>query len=73
MPRITIDGIEANTEDLSDSARALLEKARFAEMQARSLREETAVLMRARQAFVADLKEALARTPSMGSSPETGG
>jgi hypothetical protein len=72
MPRITIDGIEANTEDLSDAARALLEKARFAEMQARSLREEIAVLMRARQAFVADLKETLARTPSIGGTPAAG-
>jgi hypothetical protein len=72
MPRITIDGIEANTEDLSDAARALLEKARFAEMQARSLREELAVLMRARQAFVADLKEALVHTPSIDASPAKG-
>lgn len=66
MPRISIDGMEGNTEDLSDNARALLEKARVAEMQTRTIREELMILLRARQAYVADLKEALAHTPSVG-------
>jgi hypothetical protein len=62
MPKITVDGIEYNTEDLSDNGKAQLASLQFLEVQMAKLNNEIAVYQTARNAYVAALKAALATT-----------
>jgi hypothetical protein len=57
MPKITIDGIEYNTEDLSDNGKAQLASLQFLEAQMNKLKSEIAVYQTARNAYVNALKE----------------
>jgi len=59
MPKITVDGIEYNSEDLSDKGKAQLASLQFLEVQMRKLKSEVAVYQTARQAYVAALKAEL--------------
>jgi len=43
MPKITVDGIEYNTEDLSDNGKAQLASLQFLEVQMSKLQNEIAV------------------------------
>jgi len=56
MPKITIDELEYNTEDLSDEGMAQFANLRFVETQLLQLRNEIAVYQTAQQAFVATLR-----------------
>ena len=62
MPKITVDGIEYNSEDLSDKGKAQLASLQFLEVQMRKLKSEVAVYQTARQAYVAALKAELEKT-----------
>jgi hypothetical protein len=62
MPKITVDGIEYNTEDLSDNGKAQLASLQFLEVQMAKLNNEIAVYQTARNAYVAALKAALQQT-----------
>ena len=59
MPKITVDGIEYNTEDLSDNGKAQLASLQFLEVQMEKLRGEIAVYQTARNSYVAALKAEL--------------
>ena len=61
MPKITVDGIEYNTEDLSDNGKAQLASLQFLEVQMKKLKAEIAVYQTARGAYVAALKAELER------------
>ena len=59
MPKITIDDVEYNTEDLSDNGKAQLASLQFLEAQMRKLNSEIVVYQTARLAYVAALKAEL--------------
>ena len=56
MPRIKLDDIEYNSEDMSDTAKAQFISLQFAEAQIRKLKQELALGETARQAYIAALK-----------------
>ena len=59
MPKITIDEIEYNTEDLSDNGKAQLASLQFLEVQMQKLKSEIAVYQTARISYVNALKAEL--------------
>ena len=59
MPKITVDGIEYNTEDLTENGKAQLASLQFLEVQMNKLKSEIAVYQTARSSYVKALKEAL--------------
>ena len=59
MPQITVDGVEYNTEDLSDNGKAQLASLQFLEVQLQKLKSEIAVYQTAKAAYSAALKQAL--------------
>ena len=59
MPKITVDGIDYNTEDLSDNGKAQLASLQFLEVQMKKLKAEIAVYTTARNSYVAALKTEL--------------
>ena len=56
MPKITVDGVEYNTEDLSDNGKAQLASLKFLEVQMNKLQNEISVFQTAKAAYVAALK-----------------
>ena len=56
MPKITVDNIEYNTEDLSDKGKAQLASLQFLEVQMKKLQSEISVYKTARNTYVATLK-----------------
>lgn len=62
MPKITVDGIEYNSEDLSENGKAQLASLQFLDVQMNKLKSEIAVYQTARNSYVAALKEALNNT-----------
>ena len=59
MPKITVDGIEYNTEDLTENGKAQLASLQFLEAQMSKLKSEIAVYQTARNAYVSALKDEL--------------
>ena len=59
MPKITVDGIEYNTEDLSDNGKAQLASLQFLEVQMSKLRNEIAAFQTAKNAYIIALKAEL--------------
>ena len=59
MPKITVDGIDYNTEDLSDNGKAQLASLQFLEVQLNKIKGEIAVYQTARNSYVAALKAEL--------------
>jgi len=59
MPKITVDGIDYNTEDLSDNGKAQLASLQFLEVQLNKLKSEIAVYQTAKNAYVTALKAEL--------------
>jgi hypothetical protein len=62
MPKITVDGIDYNTEDLSDNGKAQLASLQFLEVQMNKLQNEIAVFQTAKTAYAAALKVELEKT-----------
>ena len=56
MPKIKIDSIEYNTEDLSDHGQAVLKSLQFLEVQMQNLKNEVGVYQTAQRTYVAALK-----------------
>ena len=56
MPKINVDGIEYNTEDLSDRGKAQVASLQFLEVQMNKLKSEIAVYQTARNSYVTALK-----------------
>ena len=59
MPKITVDDIEYNTEDLTDNGKAQLASLQFLEVQMAKLRSEIAVYQTARNTYISALKSEL--------------
>ena len=59
MPKITIDDIEYNTEDMSDNAKAQLASLQFLEVQMTKIKSEIAVYETAKSAYIQSLKSEL--------------
>ena len=59
MPKITVDDIEYNTEDLSENGTAQLASLQFLEVQMNKLKSEIAVYQTARNSYVNALKAEL--------------
>jgi len=59
MPKITIDNIEYNTEDMSDNAKAQLASLQFLEVQMKKIKSEIAVYETAKNAYIQSLKAEL--------------
>ena len=59
MPKIVFDGVEYNTEDLSDNGKAQLASLQFLEVQMHKLNSEIAVYQTARNSYIAALKAEL--------------
>ena len=59
MPKITIDEIEYNTEDLSDNGKAQLASLQFLAVQRNKLKSEIAVYQTARGTYMAARKSEL--------------
>ena len=61
MPVITVEGIEYNTEDLTENGKAQLASLQFLEVQMNKLKAEIAVYQTARNSYLAVLKAELER------------
>ena len=59
MPKITIDNVEYDTEDMSDKAKAQVASLQFNEAHMHRLRNELAIADTARMAYSAALKKEL--------------
>ena len=59
VPRITIDDVEYNTEDLTENGKAQLASLQFLETQMKKIQSEIAVYQTARNAYIAALKAEL--------------
>lgn len=59
MPKITVDDIEYNTEDLTENGKAQLASLQFLEVQMKKLKSEIAVYTTARNSYISALKEQL--------------
>lgn len=64
MPKITVDGVEYNTEDLTDNGKAQLASLQFLEVQMNKLKNEIAIYQTARNTYVQLLKAELEKTSS---------
>ena len=62
MPKITVDGIDYNTEDLTDIGKAQLASLQFLEVQMKKLQSEIAVFQTAKAAYIAALKAELEKS-----------
>jgi hypothetical protein len=62
MPKIKVDDIEYNTEELTDNGKAQLASLQFLEVQMSKLQNEISVYQTARNAYVAALKVELEKT-----------
>ena len=59
MPKITIDDIEYNTEDLSENGKAQLASLQFLQVQMKKIESEIAVYKTAQNSYAAALKAQL--------------
>ena len=62
MPKINVDGIEYNSEDLSDNGKAQLASLQFLEVQMKKLQNEIHVFQTAKSAYLNALKVELENT-----------
>ena len=62
MPKITIDGIEYNTEDMSEDALGQVRSLQFVENQVQRLQAEINIYKTARQAYARALQKNLPET-----------
>ena len=59
MPKITVDDVEYNTEDLSENGKAQLASLQFLEVQMNKLKSEISVYQTARNLYISTLKAEL--------------
>ena len=56
MPKIVIDSLEYNTEDLSENGKAQLASLQFVELQLQRLRNEIVIYQMAKRSYITELK-----------------
>lgn len=59
MPKVTVEGIEYNTEDMDEKSLAELKSVQFTEQKIQQLSNELAALQTARAAYIRKLSELL--------------
>jgi hypothetical protein len=59
MPKITVDGIEYNTEDLTENGKAQVASLQFLEVQMNKIKSELAVYQTARNSYMSALQAEL--------------
>ncbi len=64
MPKITVDGTEYQTEDLTDNGKAQLASLQFISVQAKKLRNEISIYSTAREAYKSALRAELTKAQS---------
>lgn len=62
MPKVTVDDIEYNTEDLTETGRATLASLQFLESQMQTMRNEMSVYRVAQLSYIAALKVEIERS-----------
>jgi hypothetical protein len=62
MPKLIVDEIEYNTEDLSDRGQSTLKSLQFLEIQLKKLKNEIAIYQTAQKTYLAALKEEIVKT-----------
>ena len=62
MPKIKLDDIEYNTEDLSERGLATLKSLQFLEIQLQKLNKEMAIYQTARQVYLSLIKQEISDT-----------
>jgi len=62
MPKVNVDGLEYNTEDFSDNAKAQFASLQFLEAQMKKIQAEIAVYKTARHTYLTELKKELEQT-----------
>jgi hypothetical protein len=62
VPKLVVDGLEVDSETLSERGQAQFASLQFAELQLARLRQEIAVYTLARNAYLAALKNELAKS-----------
>jgi hypothetical protein len=62
MPKITIDNIVYNSEDLTENGKAQLASLQFLEVQMQKIRNEMEVYQAAQRSYIAALKEEAAKS-----------
>lgn len=62
MPKLIVDEIEYNTEDLSDRGQSTLKSLQFLEIQLKKLKNEIAIYQTAQKTYLAALKEEITKT-----------
>jgi cell division septum initiation protein DivIVA len=66
--RLRLDGVEHDVEGLSPQARHILERLRFVEQRLQELHNQQAMLTKAKNAYIADLRSALLQPSSAASA-----
>jgi hypothetical protein len=69
MPKFTVDGIDYNTEDLSENGKAQLASLQFLEFQMRKIKDEIAVYNTAKASYIAGLKAELEKSNAKAADP----
>ena len=59
MPKITVEGTDFNTEDMSDHAKAQLASLQFLEVELQNLKREISVYQEAKRSYIQALKAEL--------------
>ena len=62
MPKITLDDIEYNSEDLSEEGLKTLKSLQFLELQMNKLRHEIAIYQTAKRTYVTALEEEIQKS-----------
>lgn len=62
MPKLTLDEIEYNTEDLSERGQATLHSLQFLEIQLKKLKNEVAVYQTAQRTYLSALRQEISST-----------
>lgn len=71
MPKFTVDGIDYNTEDLTENGRAQLASLQFLEGQMQKIRQEVAVYQTAQAAYAQALKAEIVKAGLLPLQSET--
>lgn len=69
MPKITIDDIDYNTEDLTENGKAQLASLQFLEAQMQKIRNEMAVYQTAQRSYIGALKAEIEKSGIQPVSP----
>ena len=62
MPKITVDEVEYNTEDLTETGKATLASLQFLESQMQKMRNEIAIYRTAQISYIAALKAGIEKS-----------